>query len=76
MKSSDSPKTGDMTGTTTANLTLANLVEGTYTFTLTVYDKKNQKGTASTTVTVRPAEKGPPKADAGRSEFQYLAIIS
>ncbi|KAL5249514.1 hypothetical protein ACHWQZ_G018393 [Mnemiopsis leidyi] len=65
MKSSDSPKTGDMTGTTTANLTLANLVEGTYTFTLTVYDKKNQKGTASTTVTVRPAEKGPPKADAG-----------
>ena len=54
-----------MTGTTTSNLTLANLVEGTYTFTLTVYDKKDQTGTASTTVTVRPAEKGPPKAVAG-----------
>ena len=54
-----------MTGTTTDTLTLSNLAEGTYTFTLTVYDKKKQASTASTTVTVRPAKIGPPTASAG-----------
>lgn len=64
-KSDDSPKLGDMAGTSQAVLNLTNLVEGTYTFTLVVFDRKQQSSEAKTTVTVRPAETGPPVAKAG-----------
>jgi gliding motility-associated-like protein len=50
-----SGSTATLAGTTTPNLSLTNLVEGTYTFRLTVTDNNGATGSSQVTITVLPA---------------------
>lgn len=61
------PNSATFSGTTTAGVTVSNLVAGTYSFRLTVTDNKGATGSATVSVTVVAANKAP-VANAGTNK--------
>jgi hypothetical protein len=59
------PSTATLTGSTTATLLAGNLIEGTYSFQLTVTDNKGLSSVDTTSVIVNPALNILPVANAG-----------
>ena len=57
-----------LSGTATARLTLAGLVQGTYTFLISVTDDKNAMATDQVTLVVNPAANKPPLVSAGEDK--------
>jgi parallel beta-helix repeat protein len=68
------PNTATMANADQAVANLSNLIEGTYTFRLTVTDDDNATATKTMTVTVNPAANRPPVADAGVNAIITLPI--
>jgi hypothetical protein len=59
------PNNPTFSSTTSASVTVSNLIAGTYVFRLTVRDNSNATSTDDVSITVNPAPNVPPVADAG-----------
>ncbi|NAS12381.1 PKD domain-containing protein [Poritiphilus flavus] len=71
------PSTATLAGETTTDVTVSDLVAGTYTFRLTVTDDENDTGFDEVIVTVQPEGGGePPVADAGADQTIVLPTNS
>jgi len=70
------PSASTLSSTSTANITVSNLVQGTYTYRLTVTDNAGATASATVTVTVNPAPNQPPVANAGADQAIMLPVSS
>ena len=70
------PSASTLSSTSTANITVSNLVQGTYTYQLKVTDNAGSSSTASVTVTVNAATNQAPVANAGADQTITLPVNS
>ncbi|MFT3675248.1 MAG: PKD domain-containing protein [Chitinophagaceae bacterium] len=68
------PSTSVLSSTTTANITVSNLVQGVYTYRLTVRDNNNATSTDLVRVTVNSPTNQTPVADAGTNQAIRLPV--